>query len=67
MRVGSAARGDFAGGKKERRVDGWVAGRLPVCFVEDDELLPALGKGYFLLGEAFDAVADDVDAWCVCV
>ena len=38
------------------------AGCHAVGFVEDDEFLPAGGKGYFFLGEAFDAVADDVDA-----
>lgn len=40
-----------------RRGDGWV----PVCLVEDYELLPALGEGDFLLGEAFDSVADYID------
>jgi len=33
-----------------------------VGFVEDDEFLAAGGEGDFFLGEAFDAVADDVDA-----
>ena len=33
-----------------------------VGFVEDDEFLAARGKGDFFLGEAFDGVADDVDA-----
>lgn len=35
-----------------------------VGFVEDDEFLAAGGEGDFFLGEAFDAVADDVDT-CV--
>ncbi len=34
-----------------------------VGFVEDDEFLAAGREGDFFLGEAFDAVADDVDAW----
>ena len=38
------------------------AGGHAVGFVEDDDLLPALGKGDFLLCETFDSVADDVDA-----
>ena len=38
------------------------AGGHAVGFVEDDELLAAGGEGDFFLGEAFDAVADDVDA-----
>jgi hypothetical protein len=42
------------------------AGRHAVGFIEDDEFLAARGEGYFFLGEAFDAVADDVDA-CVAV
>ena len=36
-----------------------------VGFVEDDELVAAGGKGDFFLGEAFYAVADDVDAWSI--
>lgn len=46
------------GGKREE-------GGVPVCFVEDYELLPTRGEGDFLLGETFDPVADDVDA-CSC-
>ena len=38
------------------------AGGHAVGFVEDDEFLAAWGEGDFFLGEAFDAVADDVDA-----
>lgn len=38
------------------------AGGHAVGFVEDDEFLAARGEGDFFLGEAFDAVADDVDA-----
>ncbi len=38
------------------------AGGHAVGFVEDDDLLPALGEGDFLLREAFDSVADDIDA-----
>ena len=34
-----------------------------VGFVEDDEFLAAVREGDLFLGEAFDAVADDVDAW----
>lgn len=37
-------------------------GRHAVCFVEDDELVAARGKGHFFLGKTLDAVADDVDA-----
>lgn len=36
-------------------------GGLPVSFIEDDEFLTARGKSDFLLGEAFDAVTDNVD------
>lgn len=42
------------GGRREE-------GGVPVCFVEDDELLPTLREGDFLLGKAFDPVADYVD------
>ena len=38
------------------------AGGHAVGFVEDDEFLAAGGESDFFLGEAFDAVADDVDA-----
>ena len=38
------------------------AGGHAVGFVEDDEFLAAWGQGDLFLGEAFDAVADDVDA-----
>ena len=34
-----------------------------VGFVEDDEFLAARGERDLFLGETFDAVADDVDAW----
>ena len=39
------------------------AGGHAVGFVEDDEFMSAGGEGDFFLGEAFDAVADYVDAW----
>lgn len=40
------------------------AGRHAVCLVEDHEFVAARGEGDFLLGEAFDSVAHDVDACC---
>ena len=51
-------------GEGARGEDGeGCSGVVPVCFVEDYELLAALGEGDFLLGEAFDAAADYVDAF----
>lgn len=40
---------------------GEAFGKIPVGFVKDDEFLAARGEGDFFLGEAFDAVTDNVD------
>lgn len=49
--------GGVSGGGTGGGGEAWV----PVCFVEDDELLPTLGQRDFLLGKAFDPVTYDVD------
>lgn len=56
-------RGRVSAGEGDHREirKGEPLGGLPVGFIEDDEFLAARRKGDFFLGEAFDAVTDNVD------
>ena len=37
-------------------------GPLPVCLIQDDDLVPSFGQGDFLLGKHFDFVPHNIDA-----
>lgn len=42
--------------------DGLSARPLPVCFIQDDDLVPSFGQGDFLLGKHFDFVPYNINA-----
>lgn len=54
------------GGTNEQRLENktgvWLSLVLPICFVENDQLVLARGQCDFFLRETFDSVADHVDA-----